>query len=143
MGAITATSRYTNKCAGLSVEDEVSDDNTAETIVGTINTHMANLSTQITASIEANVTQIKTLLQQLATNNNQLNLQQQAILQQMAILSTNHLPETMARTYVPPAPLISSPPPFQDYQQKYQQMVLQPYQQHSYQQRGGGRGGGS
>jgi hypothetical protein len=103
---------------------------------------MANLSVQTNASIEANATQINALLQQLAANNNQLNLQQQAILQQMVMLSTNPPPTRMARTYVPPAPHIFSPPPLQGYKQQYQQMVPQPYQQH-YQQRGGGRGGGS
>ncbi len=51
-------------------------------------------------------------------------------------------PTTMARTYIPPAPHIFSPPPLQGYQPQYQQIVLQPYQKH-YQQRRGGRGGGS
>jgi hypothetical protein len=51
-----AQGRYTNKYAGLSMEDEVSDDNMAETIVGTINLHMVNLSAQTNASIEANTT---------------------------------------------------------------------------------------
>jgi hypothetical protein len=74
-------------------DDEFSDNDMAETIAGTINSHMANLSMQTTASIKASATQINApLLQlQLAGNNNQLNLQQQAILQQMAMLS-KHTP---------------------------------------------------
>jgi hypothetical protein len=143
MGAtLAAQGGYTNRLAVLSVEDEVSFDDAAETITGTINTHMANLSAQTIASIEANRIQINGLLQQLAANNNQLNLQQQAIFQQMAMLSINPPPTMMARTYVPPAPHIFSPPPLQGYQQQYQQMVPQLYQQ-QYQQRRGGRGGGS
>jgi hypothetical protein len=115
----------TNRYAGLSVEDEISDNDMAKTIAGTINLHMANLSAQTTSSIEANTTQINALLQQLAVvNNNQLNLQQQAILQQMTMLSTNPPPTMMARTYVAPAPHIFSPAFLQEYQQQYQQMVL-------------------
>jgi hypothetical protein len=126
----TAQGRYTNRYAGLSAEDEVSNNDTAETIAGTINLHMANLLVQTTASIEANATQINALLQQLAATNNQLNLQQQAILQQMAMLSTNSPPTMMTRTYyVPPAPDIFSPPPLQRSQQQNQHMVPQPYQQ--------------
>jgi hypothetical protein len=96
-GANTAVQGgYTNRNAGLSAEDNVSDDDTAKTIVGTINAHMANLSAKMTTSLEANANQINALLQQLAMNNNQLNQQQQAILQQMAMLSTNPPPVTMA-----------------------------------------------
>jgi hypothetical protein len=78
---MAAQGGYTNRYVGHPAEDEVSDNNTTETIVGTINLHMANLSLQTTASIKANATQINAKLQQLATNNKQLNLQQQAILQ--------------------------------------------------------------
>jgi hypothetical protein len=111
-GATTAAQGgYINWFAVLFVEDEVFNDNTTKTIVGTINTCMTNLSVQTNTSIKANATQINALLQHLAANNNQLNLQQHAILQHMAVLSTNPPPATMARTYIPPAPGIFSPPP--------------------------------
>jgi hypothetical protein len=107
---------YTNRYACLFAEDEVSNDDNTESIGGTINSHMTNIPAQTNASIKANTTQINALLQQLAVNNNQLNLQQKAILQQMAMLSTNPPHTTMARTYVPPVPHTFSPPPLQGYQ---------------------------
>jgi hypothetical protein len=134
---------YTNRYTGLSAEDEVYGNDTAETIAGMINLHMANLSAQTTASIEASTAQINVSLQQLAANNNQLNLQQQAILQQiMAMLSTNPPHTAIARTFVPPAPHIFSPSPLQGYQPQYQKIVQQLYQQ-QYRQCRGGRGSGS
>jgi hypothetical protein len=60
-------------------EDDVLDDDTTETIATTINSHMANLSMQMEASLEANATQINTSLQQLANNNVQLHQQQQLL----------------------------------------------------------------
>lgn len=118
------------------VEDDASED-TAETIAGTINTHMANLSAQTAASLEANATHINTSLQQLAANNAQLHQQQQSLMQQMALLTTN---ATAARqpAYVPPPTYAAPPaqifaaPPLQGFQQ----------QQQYYPHRGGGRGGG-
>ncbi len=53
-------------------EEDVLDDDTANTIATTINSHMANLSVQTAASLEANTMQINASLQQLATNNAQL-----------------------------------------------------------------------
>jgi hypothetical protein len=122
---MAAQGGYTNRYGGLSAEDEVSDKDMAETIAGTMNLHMVSLYAQTTVSIEANAAKINALLQQLAANNNQLNLQQQTILQQMAMLSTNCPSTTMARTYVPPAPNIFSPPPLQGYRLQYQQLVQQ------------------
>ncbi len=85
-GATTAAhGGYINRYKGLSTEDDVSNNDTAETIASIINLHIANLSAQTRASIDANTTQINASLQQLVANNNQLNLQQQAILQQMAM----------------------------------------------------------
>ena len=50
-------------------EDDVSDDdNMAETIARTINSHMANLLLQTAATIEANRTQVNATLQQMAMN---------------------------------------------------------------------------
>jgi hypothetical protein len=50
---------------------------------------MANLLAQTVASLEANATQINASLQRLATNNAQLHQQQQSLMQQMALLTTN------------------------------------------------------
>jgi hypothetical protein len=44
-------------------DKEVSEDDTAETITTTINSHMANLSAQTAASFDANATQINASLQ--------------------------------------------------------------------------------
>jgi hypothetical protein len=62
-----------NCFAGLTAkEDDVSDNDTAETIAGTINLHMANLSLQTAVTIKANRTQVNATLQQMATNQAQL-----------------------------------------------------------------------
>jgi hypothetical protein len=58
--------------ANNATDNNVLDNNTAETIAITINSHLANLLAQTAASLEANATQIKSSLQQLATNNAQL-----------------------------------------------------------------------
>ncbi len=128
-GATTAAQGgYTNRYVGLSAKDNISNDDTTKTIVGTINAHMANLLAQTTASLEASANQINALLQQLAANNNQLNQQQQAILQQMAILFMNPPLGTMAQTYIPQATQIFAPPLIQGYTQQYQQQFQQPCQ---------------
>jgi hypothetical protein len=67
-------------------EDNDSDDDTAETIAGTINLHMANLSLQTAATIEASRTQVNATLQQMAMNQAQLQQQQQQMMQQMAMM---------------------------------------------------------
>ena len=60
---------------GTAITKEGSNDNTAETITGTINSHMAHLSQQTTATLEANTNQINASLQQLTWNNEQLHQQ--------------------------------------------------------------------
>ncbi len=97
--------------------DDVSDDDTAETIAMTINSHMANLSAQTAASLEANATQINASLQQLATNNAQLHQQQQSLMQQMAMLTMNAA-TTRNNTYVAPPTQIYAPPPLHGFQQQ-------------------------
>ncbi len=102
-----------NRFAGFAnnaEEDNVLDDDTAETIATTINSHMANLSVQTAASLEANAMQINTSLQQLATTNMQLHQQQQSLMHQMAMLTTNAV-MTCTNTYVPPPTQIYAPPP--------------------------------
>jgi hypothetical protein len=83
-------------CSARGLHHDVSGDDTAKIIVGAIDAHMANLLAQTTAYLEANANQINALLQQRTANNNKLNQQQQAILQQMAMLSTNPPLATMA-----------------------------------------------
>ncbi len=94
-GALTATqSGYTsNNCfAGLTTKDNISDDGTAETIVKSINTHMANLSasilTQSTASNNANTTVFHALMQQVVANKAQRNTKHNRMMQQFAIMFT-------------------------------------------------------
>jgi hypothetical protein len=72
-----------NRFAGLTVTNKeyVSNDNTAKTIAGPINSHFANLSAQMAATIKANTMQVNASLQQLANNNTQLQQQQQAMMQ--------------------------------------------------------------
>ena len=62
-----------NHFAGRTTADEdISDDDTAETIAGTINSHMANLSLQTAATLEASRTQVNASLQQMAATQAQL-----------------------------------------------------------------------
>jgi hypothetical protein len=88
-GTITSTqSGYTqsNLFAGLATNKD-SDDDTADTIAGTINSPMANLTAQTTATLNKHTTQTNASLQQLAANNAQLHQQQHAIMNQMAMMS--------------------------------------------------------
>jgi hypothetical protein len=71
----------------LTTDNNVSDDDTAETIAGTINSHMANLLLQTAAMIEASRTQVNASLQQMAATQAQLQQQQQHMMQQMAMMS--------------------------------------------------------
>ena len=148
-GTMTAgQGRYAsrNQYAALAADGntkEVSDDDTTETIAGTINSHMAHLSQQMVASLEANASQINASLQQPALNNKQLHQQQQSLMQQMGMLTPNtnvlrtritaggtrtNYPTAIAR----PPTQIYAPPPLQGFQQ--QQLYYSP--------RGGGQGGG-
>jgi hypothetical protein len=107
-GIITATaSRYAtnNQFASLAAGDDVddvSDAGTTETIVNTINTHMANLSasvlTQTTASNKANAAQLKTSMQQIAANKTQSNREHTLMMQQFAMMLTNN---TINPTFCP------------------------------------------
>jgi hypothetical protein len=83
-GGCASRNRYAALTAGGNTK-EVLDDDTTETIAGTINSHMAHLSQQTAASLEDNTSQINASLQQLASNNEQLRQQQQLPMQQMAI----------------------------------------------------------
>jgi hypothetical protein len=104
-----------NCFVGLATNKD-SDDCTADTITGTINSHMANLTAQTTATLNEHSTQTNASFQQLAAINAQLYQQQQAIMNQMAMMSlggayqgaaavvtlqqTAHFPQQI---YLPPA----------------------------------------
>jgi hypothetical protein len=92
-----------NRFAGLTTDDNVANNNTAETIAGTISSHMANfstsVSTQTTMSNDANRSLINASLQQFSINENMCNQQHQQMMQQFAILGTN----ATAHNFVPPA----------------------------------------
>jgi hypothetical protein len=75
-----------NRFAGLTTDDDVSDNDTAETLAGTISLHMANLSLQTAATIEASRTQVNASLQQMAATQAQLQQQQQHMMQQMVMM---------------------------------------------------------
>ncbi len=116
-----------NCFAGLTAEeDNVSDNNTAETIAWTINLHMVNLLLQTAVTIKASRMQVNVTLQQMATNQAQLQQQQQQMMQQMAMMMFAPQQNAGCNTvYVPPpaatqtyAPLPWAPMP---YQQGFQQ----------------------
>ena len=91
-------------------DEEVSDDDSAATIETTINSHMANLSAQTAASLDANATKINTSLQQLATTNAHLQQQQQLMMQQMAMLTTNAAATRNNPRHAPPMQIYAAPP---------------------------------
>jgi hypothetical protein len=95
-GVITAPqSRYTsNNCfVGLTVADNVSDNGMADTIVESIQTHMANLSAtvllQLTMSNNANTAILNASMQKVAANEAQRNANHMHMLQQFAMMMTN------------------------------------------------------
>jgi hypothetical protein len=94
-GTVTsAASGYstTNRFAGLTAEDDVSDDGTDEMIVDTINSHMANLSalvlTQSSASNNANTAIFNASIQQIAANEAQRNAEHTQMMHQFALMQT-------------------------------------------------------
>jgi hypothetical protein len=134
-----------NQFAGLAANDKISEDGTVDTIAGTIadmiTSHMAHLSAQTAASLEMNASQINASLQQLKANNAQLHQQQQIMMQQMAMLSTNERTAVTTRTRNTTgstpnnyrggtnANPIYSAPPLHQYPPQYQPQYQQPFQQ--------------
>jgi hypothetical protein len=110
-GGYAFRNRFAPFQANRAMEDEVSNNDTAKTIAGTINLHFANILVKTTASITANALQVNVLLQQMVANNAQLIQQQQAILQQLAMLTTNPAVTTRRNLYAPPPTNIYAPPP--------------------------------
>ncbi len=116
-----------NRFTGLTAkEDDVSDDDTAETITGTINLHMENLLLQTAVTIEASRTQVNAALQQMATNQAQLQQQQQQMMQQMAMMLFAPQQNASCNTAYAPPPVATeayAPPPWapMPYQQGFQQ----------------------
>ncbi len=88
-GMITSTqSGYTqsNLFTSLATNKD-SDNDIKDTIAGTINSHMASLTAQTMATRNKHPAQRNVSLQQLAASNAQLHQQQQAIINQMAMMS--------------------------------------------------------
>jgi len=109
-----------NRFTGLATDVD-SDDDTTETIVGTINLHMANLTAQTAATISEHATQTNASLQQLAANTMQLYQQQQAMMNQMAMMTMNNGAQagTAQQTFVRPSTHIYQPATLPQYQQGY------------------------
>jgi hypothetical protein len=125
--------------AGLATDVDSYDD-TAETIAGTINSHMVNLKAQMAATINKHATQTNASLQQLATNTTQLHHQQQAMMNQMAMMTMNNDAQAGAaqQTFARPPTQIYQPAALPQYQQGYGNTP----QQFGGRGGAGGRGGG-
>ncbi len=107
-GTITSThSGYaqSNRFAGLATNKD-SDNNTANTIAGTIDLHMANLSVQ---TIAKHAMQTNASLQELAAKNAQLHQLQQAIMNQMGMMSLGGAYQGAAAV-VTPQQTVHTPP---------------------------------
>jgi hypothetical protein len=121
-----------NRFAGFTTmaKEYASNNDTAKTIAGSINSYFANLSAQMTASIKVNTSQVNASLhlQQLANNNTQLQQQLQSMMQQMVLLLTNTT-TTHNNAYGQPPTQIYTPTHLQGFKLQYQQW-------------GGGCGGG-
>ncbi len=115
-GGFTQTKRF----AGLATEVD-SDDDTAKTIAGTINSHMANLTSQTAATINEHATQMNASLQQLAANTAQLHKQQQAMMNQMVMMTMNYNAQASAaqQTFARPPTQMYQPAALPQYQQGY------------------------
>jgi hypothetical protein len=107
---------FCNHFTGLFAVDDVFDNNTAKTFAKMFTLHMANLLAQMAASLKANAMQINESLQQLALNTAQLHQQQQLLIQQMAMLTTNAT-KACNYAYVPPSATLYAPPSLQSFQQ--------------------------
>jgi hypothetical protein len=112
-----------NRFAGLATTKD-SDDDTANIIVETIHLHVANFSAQTMATINKHATQTNVSLQQLASNTSQLHQQQQAIMNQMAMMSLEGTYQGAAAAvtlqqvaHAPPQ--ICQPPALPHYQKGY------------------------
>ncbi len=75
-----------NHIAGLATNKD-SDNDTADTIAGTIHLLTANLTVQTTATLNEHAMQTNASLQQLAANTSQPHQQQQTTMNQMAMMS--------------------------------------------------------
>jgi hypothetical protein len=89
----TQSSYASNNCfIGLTAKDSVSDNGTTETIVKSINTHMANLSAsvlmQLTASNDVNTATFHVSMQQVGANKAQRNTKHKCMMQQFAMMTT-------------------------------------------------------
>ncbi len=90
-----------NRFAGLTTNNDVSNNNMAKTIAGTISSHMANLLLQTAATINANKTQVNASLQQMEATQAQLQQQQQQMMQQMVMMSFTPQQVAAPAQYIP------------------------------------------
>jgi hypothetical protein len=109
-----------NRFAGLATDVDSSND-TAETIAGTINLHVANLAAQTAATINEHATQTNASLQQLTANTTQLHHQQQAMMNQMTMMVMNNSAEAGAtqQTFAQPPTQMYQPAALPQYQHEY------------------------
>jgi hypothetical protein len=91
--AATQSGYASNNCfASITAIEDISDNGTTETIVKSINTHMANLSTsnlmQSTVLNDGNTAALHALMQQVAANKAQRNTKHNCMMQQFAMMTT-------------------------------------------------------
>jgi hypothetical protein len=118
-----------NCFVGLATNEDSGND-TADTTTGTIHLHMANLTVQTKATLNEHAMQTNASLQELAANTSQLHQQQQAIMNQMAMMSLGGAYQGAAAVVTTQqithtAPQIYQPPALPHYQQGYYNMPQQ------------------
>ncbi len=94
-----------NRFASLTTNDDISDDGIIDTIVGTINSHMANISTKVSvqtaASNDANSSLINASLQQFAANKAQQNQQHLQVISNLQCSAQIKLLPQLATSFLP------------------------------------------
>jgi hypothetical protein len=113
-----------SSCFTSLMTNKYSDDDTVDTIARTINLHMANLTAQTIATLNKHTMQTNVSLQQLTANTAQLHQQQQAIMNQMAMMSLEGAYQGAAAVVTPQQtahipPQIYQPPALPHHQQGY------------------------
>jgi hypothetical protein len=109
-----------NRFEDLATEVDSNND-TAETIAGTINLHMANLTAQTAATINKHATQMNASLQQLAANMTQLHQRQQAMMNRMGMMTMNYSVQAgvAQQTFARPSTQMYQPAALPQYQHGY------------------------
>ncbi len=147
-GVITTTQSgysYSNCFAGLTTKDNVSDDGTTETIVESINMHMANISVFVLSQSNAlnnpNTAIFNSLMQQVAANEAQCNNNHNRMLQQFAMMTMNPPGAQQFSSQFSGQPAFRSQAATQCNFVPPAILMLAPAQQLGQPPRGGGRGG--